>query len=59
MLIVPSPPLSDDKSKRLSIESATISADDFTPDSNDAVGWYNENAEAIIERQASLAPETV
>jgi SAM-dependent methyltransferase len=36
-----------------------LSADDFSPDSNDAVAWYDENAEAIIERHESLAPERV
>lgn len=36
-----------------------MSADDFSPDSNDAVAWYDENAEAIVERHESLAPEKV
>jgi SAM-dependent methyltransferase len=36
-----------------------MSADESSPDSSDAVAWYDENAEAIIERHESLAPEKV
>ena len=36
-----------------------MSADDLSPDSSDAVAWYDENAEAIVERHESIAPEKV
>ena len=36
-----------------------MSADDFSPDSSDAVAWYDEYAEAIVARHESLAPEKV
>ena len=36
-----------------------MSADDFSPDASDAVAWYDENAEAIVERHESIAPEKV
>jgi hypothetical protein len=36
-----------------------MSAADFVPDSSDAVAWYEENADAMVERHESLAPEKV
>jgi hypothetical protein len=36
-----------------------MSADDFSPDSSDAIAWYDESAEAIIGRHESLAAEKV
>jgi hypothetical protein len=36
-----------------------MSSDDFSPDSSDAVAWFDENVESVVERQQSLAPEKV
>ena len=34
-------------------------ADDLSPDSSDAIGWYDDHAEALVERHESVAPEKV
>src|ERR1700722_6083065 len=36
-----------------------MSADDFSPDSSDAVAWYDQNVESVVERHEPLAPEEV
>ncbi len=34
-------------------------ADDFSPDSSDAIAWYDDHAEAVVKRHESMAPEKV
>jgi hypothetical protein len=34
-------------------------ADDFSPDASDAVGWYDDHAEAVVARYESVAPDRV
>ena len=36
-----------------------MSADDISPDSSDAIAWYDDNVESVVERHESLAPEKV
>ena len=36
-----------------------MSVDDLSPDASDAVAWYDEHAETVVERHESMAPEKV
>jgi Methyltransferase domain len=36
-----------------------MSADDISPDSSDAVAWYDDNVTSVVERHESLASERV
>jgi protein-L-isoaspartate O-methyltransferase len=36
-----------------------MSADESSSDASNAVGWYEDHAEAVVERHESLAPEKV
>jgi protein-L-isoaspartate O-methyltransferase len=36
-----------------------MSADDVSPDVSDAIGWYDDRAEALVERHEPVAPEKV
>jgi hypothetical protein len=36
-----------------------MSAEESSSDAGDAVGWYDDHAESIVERYESLAPEKV
>ncbi|MGA8659775.1 MAG: class I SAM-dependent methyltransferase [Chthoniobacterales bacterium] len=36
-----------------------MSADESSPDPNDAVGWYDHHAEAVVKRHESLAPKKI
>ena len=36
-----------------------MSAEESSSDTSDAVGWYDDHAESIVERHESLAPERV
>ena len=53
--------LHNDKTRAiLGIEfSGRMSADDLSLDSSDAIAWYDDHAEALVERHESVAPEKV